>query len=89
MSAGFYAGTWSFAYRQVQSVAKLDVNFPLPSTTSRNKLTFPFRSRINIADADMLGGEEEKIKATKPGRGFFFFSFLIWVYGRIWVIRVN
>lgn len=38
-------------------VAKLDVNFPLPST-SRNKLTFPFRSRINIADADMLGGAE-------------------------------
>lgn len=65
---GFYAGTWSFAISRC-FVAKLDVNFPLPSTTSRNKLTFPFRSRINIADADMLGGEEEKIQAKKPGRG--------------------
>lgn len=50
-------------------VASLDVNFPLPSTTSRNKLTFPFRSKINIADADMLGGEEWENPSEEETRG--------------------
>lgn len=46
-----------------------------PSTRSRHKLTFPFRSRINIADADMLAGKYPREEQMDE----------IWVYCRIWV----
>lgn len=53
-----FGGCEYFTRGRCSVARRLDVNFPLPSTTSRHKLTFPFRSRMNIADADMLGGEE-------------------------------